>query len=416
MPFSSLQPHNMGKTFADLPAELRIMIFQESIKKRSISMLYLNRALYHELRPELYDFHVFKIAIDPSAMDFRVAIYDGTEYFLPVHSDHIRQPGCLVGKEIPFDKLKEIEIDILAPDHREPAQVICAWMQITRLLAWLLPQPKSAFPPLAESQIKPAINNTGLRLPHVHISFIQQEGRQWQKSIAAAPGRPEMIDLNILLSAFRRMRYVRGLSVTIPDACKADYLSEYCSETERLATRQSPFGSLPDDSRIQSIEDFLHTTLECILDDLPGPLAAQLRLQRFASWCSHSEDCHLRRIAGSAYLDQPGQFGGIHNAAARRKRNRLFKDRLDSFIMFSLAVSKARRPLPWLEQWAAVFPDGIPRKSSEEHIRMLNTEDDASAMLAALLGRAVDLSSRLRLRFPCCQEAASETHSIDTIA
>jgi hypothetical protein len=401
----------MGKTFGDLPVELRIMIFRESIKQRSISMLYLNKALYHELLPELYDFHVFKIAIDPSDLDFRVALFDDTESFLPVQSDHIRQPSCLVGKKIPFDKLRKIEIDVLAPDHREPAQLICAWMQITRLLAWLLPQAKSASLPLVESQIKPAINNTGLRLPHVHISFIEQEGRQWKKSIARGPGQPEMIDLNVLLSALRRIRYARGLSVMIPDACKTDHLSEYCSETERLATRQSPFGSQPEDSRIQSIEDFLHTNLESILDDLEGPLAAQLRLQRFANWCTHSEDCHQRRISGHAYPNRPGQFGGIQNAVTRRERNQLFMDRLDSFIMFTLAVSKVRRPLPWHEQWAAVFPDGIPRKSSEEHFDMLNTVDGASAMLAALLGRGVDPASRLRLRFPCCDEAASEAQS-----
>ncbi|ETI24025.1 hypothetical protein G647_03394 [Cladophialophora carrionii CBS 160.54] len=404
---SELQPYNMGKSFTDLPAELHIQIFKESIKQRSISMLYLNRALYHELLPELYDFHVFKITIDPSAADFRVALFDGTEHFLPAHSDHIREPSCLVGKKIPFENLKEIQIDILPPDHREPAQLICAWMQITRLLAWLLPQAEAASRPLCESQIKPATNNTGLRLPHVHVAFLEQEGRQWQKSIAVNAGQPEMIDLNVLLSAFRRIRYAQRFSVTIPNACKTDHLSQYCSDTERLVTRQSPFGSQPGDSRIQSIEDYLHTTLDCILDDLPGTSAAQLRLERFASWCSHYEDCHLRRISGYPYGNRPGQFGGIQNAVTRRERDRAFKDRLDGFVMYSLAVSKARRPLPWHEQWAAVLPRGIPPKSSDEYLDMLHSEDGVSAMLAGLMGRAVDLDSRLRFRYPCCQETAS---------
>ncbi|EXJ61134.1 hypothetical protein A1O7_05287 [Cladophialophora yegresii CBS 114405] len=397
----------MGKPFADLPVELHLQIFKECIKQRSISMLYLNKALYDELVAELYDFHVFRITVDPSAADFRIALFDGTKHFLPAHSDHIREPACLVGKKIPFDKLKEIRIDILPPDRREPAQLICAWMQITRLLVWLLPQPKAVSPPLSETQIKPAPNNTGLHLPHVHVSFLEQESRRWQKSIAATAGQPEMIDLNVLLSAFRRIRYAQRLSVTIPDGCKTDHLSEYCSETECLATMQSPFGSQPGDSRIQSIEDILHTTLEGVLDDLPGPLAAQLRLERFASWCSQYEDCHQRRISGSTYADRPGHFGGIPNAAMRRQRDRSFKDRFDGVVMYSLAVSKARSPLPWHEQWAAVFPNGIPPKSSEEYLDMLNSEDGISAMLAGLMVRAVDANNRLRLRFPCCQEAGS---------
>ena len=109
----------MGKALVDMPAELGVQIFKKCIEQRSISMLYLNKVLYDDFLPELYDFNVFIITINPSIPDSHVTLFGGTEHFLPVQSHHIREPACLVGKKVPFDKLKGINIRVLPPDPHD---------------------------------------------------------------------------------------------------------------------------------------------------------------------------------------------------------------------------------------------------------------------------------------------------------
>ena len=246
-------------------------------------------------------------------------------------------------------------------------------------------------------------HKAGLGLPPIRIEFVELEGRLWQKSLC----RPDINfsnDIEYVMLAFRRIRYGQAIEIKAPKACWTFTFRWFSDVSAEATTQQVSFGSQTDDTVHQSGVDTFHILLENMLDNLEGPSAAQLRLERFANWCECYEHQHHRRRVGHKYPDRPGRFGGIYNrGVVIPMYDRCFEDRKIGFAMYNLPVAEGQQimSLPLQDCWKLTWPQGIPTKLSEEYRAMQQSQYGHDAMIVAMavLRGAVP---PLRFRCPTC--------------
>ena len=416
----------MAKTFANLPPEMRIRIFHECIERRCVKMLRLNMRLYQELSPELYENFVFTMTLDPLAPVSSIALFGGGEHFLPVQSEHIQQPHCFVDKKIPFHRFKRIDIRLLPPDPEDPGQLVRSWLMVTRLLNWLPPRWRLPFnPPESECMIRPAINNTGLKLPRIQLEFLEVGARRWQNS-SKHLGTTHMEswdeernpglnfgedDLHLLLLTFRRIRYARDMTIIFPKGVDDNDLNLQRSRLMEVARLERCFGLHtdqgldPSDHNYQSEEDFWHLAFDRILDNLPGPAATQLRLERFSNWCYYQECCNERRLLCRSYPTRFGRFGGVGDLVSPLRLydldNRM-RERVVAFHTFNKFVPSGATPLARSEQWSSTFRLGIPPAASPEYVA-IRVMTRIPAFQPPCHERRTLQSPRLTFRCPVCR-------------
>lgn len=412
-----MDPQKMIGSLAQIPPEIRQLVMRACVEQRCMTMLRLNSQLYDEFAPLVRENFVFNITIDPNSPRTEVALFGTNPVFLeaPFGSTSIKVPACLEGRKLPFHAFKRVDIDIHAPDPRDPAQLIRGFQQVTRLLDWLLPRWRRPYdPPATEAEIESGSHNTGFDLPHIKLTFLQTPRRAWGKTceLAARTKPPQQSnfnaeifdrsDLEIMLLPFQRIRYAEQMTIILPDGRPHPIFEEICFLVLMSAVHRTPFGLCGDpngpvgelDSRLQSLEDYCHVCLDYMLDYIPGSNANKLRLERFRNWSSKWRREMKHRLSGKNNGELEENFGGAQSLLDAQTLQTIQLANSVRRIHWSTFFPRALCPQSGLGvpvAWETVYPEGIPALGSVE---WLESFMDACVRKATYLaGMAVVVSS-----------------------
>jgi hypothetical protein len=193
----------------------------------------------------------------------------------------------------PNEKLKMVIVEIQAPDEDDPGQIICLWKKVLDL-AYL-------FRAVCLRHSLPAFEVVLLDTDHAHwFKSIHGKITQPQSSI------PIQEDYEVILKPFCRLREVREAFIIQPKQAPDDGWLQDFFEVEEIMESQEPFGALgacnsrdpwSDNMNIRD-QDTCWNRFDEALDDLEGPTAWILRLDRFASWYTKGI------VSDSEYVDE----------------------------------------------------------------------------------------------------------------
>jgi hypothetical protein len=236
-------------------------------------------------------------------------------------SSHAKSLGF---KDLPYHQLKGIEIQIEAPDPRDPGQLFNLWAKARSLVDLLL-------------------GERG-RLPEVAIHLLATSPDSWfsngnlQSSIPHPLG--DYIDAGVILLELCRIRNCKA-EIHVPPAFKGNAtLDKFLAFFEFVIGLDKPFGAFfhkegdgtwADDATAECL-DSNFVELHNALDELRGPTAAMMRLERFRDW--YDDNClggmssyldGLERILKTSVGEEEEDGDGvIHDKVARIKwRHRL---------------------------------------------------------------------------------------------
>ncbi|KAL9099555.1 MAG: hypothetical protein Q9163_004962 [Psora crenata] len=286
-----------------LPMELRAQIwdylslrpgrFEAESPQLKLAFLQASRQVYREASAMVYRDVVLQFHIDPKYQYkswLTVEGNFGARWSLQTPEDAMKRGY----NNLPYEKLRKIQINIEAPYRRDPGQVVCLHKKCVDLVA-LLECAKHG-------------------LPDLELSFLKSLSADWslegkpQKSVAIDrvkryPPKDMIIDRNnateitaddaeIVLMAFSRLRNARSTKACVPiDMHRDDYLfyniAETITEKEPVGTYLNP-DDLHNDRELQEDLDEISIDLDIELDMLPGPTANMMRLDRFSSWYADS--------------------------------------------------------------------------------------------------------------------------------
>lgn len=318
---------NIGK-LANLPAEVRAEVWenlrsQDDNMKTPMSILRTCRQLYHEISHHIYPKEILTFKLSP--------IYDRKSWIsvtssfgttMLESSSHAKSLGF---KDLPYHHLKGIEIQIEAPDPRDPGQLFNLWSKARSLVDLLL-------------------GERG-RLPEVAIHLLATSSYSWfldgnlQSSSIPHP-RGDYIDAGVILLELCRIRNCKA-EIHVPPALKGNAtLDKYLEFFEFVIGLDKPFGTFfhkegdgtwADDATAECL-DSNFVELHNALDELRGPTAAMMRLERFRDWyddnCLGGASSYLgeleRILKTSVGAEEEGGNGVVDDKVARIKwRHRL---------------------------------------------------------------------------------------------
>ncbi|KAF9887310.1 hypothetical protein FE257_010305 [Aspergillus nanangensis] len=251
-----MEPSPMGY-FGRLPVELRMMIWTDILTQRSTTILRTSSAIYDDIAGPLYE--TFQITLSPNYND----------PWLTLQSTWTKltwelQPRDGRRKRKKFWKLlynrSKLIVDILAPQPKDPAQIILLWKKVHDLVTIL--------------------NRAKYDRSHIVVRLKQHQGQDWQNGKTPVqnikyPGDPHPNHLIVFLPLCRLIR-VRKMEFHL-----------ISTDVDRFATHRG-FIRYVNITRIFDNIDGMVTDIdfffECKLDVLPGRTAAMLRLDRFANW------------------------------------------------------------------------------------------------------------------------------------
>lgn len=285
---------------ASLPTELRYQIwdylslkscrFESNPPQLKLAILQVSRQTYGEAFAVVYDDVVLQIIIGPKYKYkswLTIETNFGATWSLQNLDDAMKRGF----DQLPYEKLRMIQINIEAPDRRDPGQIICLHRKCGALAALL--------------------GNAKHGLPDIELHLLDSTSAKWslkgkpQQSVAVDrerryPPQDAIIDrtnevasmfeddIEIVLFAFSRIRNARSFKILIPaDVHGDDSFINYMAE---LMMKRDPVGSylVPIDggnnAAIQRAYDEISMNLDVELDILPGITASMLRLDRFSSW------------------------------------------------------------------------------------------------------------------------------------
>ncbi|OJJ48233.1 hypothetical protein ASPZODRAFT_130190 [Penicilliopsis zonata CBS 506.65] len=291
--------------FHHFPPEVRVMIWNylqpegkdttaTRAPKTSLSILRANKALAEEISYELY--HGFELNLEISPNHRR-------DHWLTAYNINKKAVWCIRGEtdardrgleNFPFDRIRSLNISLLAPDPHDPGQLLCLWRKVNRLVKFL----------------------QGIRVSCIKkmtVSFLSHENSAWydEKTEAATSSMCEGLpkaatsrmgeelfealqDYRVLFAPFVRLRNIKDLEVRtgstqLEGAVDWNMIQEVvCIIKERFghgfpSTKTNQ--EMHDDSEFMDGYRFLAYILEDALDHLGGWTAAMLRLERESQWC-----------------------------------------------------------------------------------------------------------------------------------
>ena len=339
-------PEPLG-VLSKLPAELRANIIQHYISHPfSIGLFLANHRLYLDMITHINEDFELTFLIDPTDLYARVKI-------LTALSQPDRYVACLgyhrgtILDQWPVDRFKRVKIIIEAPDPKDPGQLVRCWRQATGLVSALGPRWKDpGVLPISDDDIEVGKGRMSTRLPPITIDFqdikdgrtgtlrqwtrespCQSGERLWNHSVpsyeewhagsswhswsnmaqphADSENKTSHCDLEIILTAFLRLRFAKAVKVTLPIPAKQDgrvnRMLDFLKQTSRQVL---PIGLHPrsgdgmDDDFVMIQEDAMHLWLDLLLDDLRGRTAGILRRQRWQAWCCEYEYLITDRLHG----------------------------------------------------------------------------------------------------------------------
>lgn len=309
LPFPPLQSQSVETmasgdslgTFARLPLELRLQIWEWLDPSDEISFA-VSKVVRRETARVFQDFHLtFSISPLPNPGKYPSAIEVSDNFkrwpnlypaFLDFNSPDRSSLNALL--RFPLDKLSHVQINLELPDPDDPGQII----RVFNSLVWLVDLLGRA----------PGTNR------HINVRFSLKYLTHW----LSGPGLLEnqftcledghnnpMADLMKILLPLNRLRAICfttefPIDVTSYEGFSLEmiFMKIRCqSEIKFGAGQWHDVRNGSDDSQAAN-ESTVAAYFELLLDDLPGPCARSLRLERFAFWSAGYESNHLHRYWG----------------------------------------------------------------------------------------------------------------------
>jgi hypothetical protein len=404
-------------TFSRLPKELRILIWKELIperrytdiirtSKQDLTILRTNHQLNTEIITEIYGSRVLIFRVTSSALLASSNLCQNQSSTIEVY-DQLGSSWCLyprfhkpvdqqarsssVWEDLPFHKLKATRFEVEAPDPKDPAQLILLWNK----LCWLMDL-------LQHVKFFSRIEVHALQSP---LRSWLLEGDLQQSLINNLPSTMgyDTTDLEILLSPFLRLRHAEQIELKLPFDREHQMLDKLVRNIRHNAVSTIPFGQYEnddetDDEMIISDEDTWTVWFDHILDDLPGPSAPLVRLERFWNWSSHYERnmwCLIQGKCemGGALLSESEQSQTLTALISRCRAKQAFNpvsfrhvqeegdewswNMVDEWAPEGLVLSTGKdgwSPGKW---WT--YQEGIPQTSSVEYRRHMDKYGDEDA-------------------------------------
>jgi hypothetical protein len=284
---------NIG-LLAQLPREVRDLIWEHFVpsygQRTNLGILRTCRQLYEEVAALVYQNEVLRFHISPT-YQYQSWLLIVTRRGAELHLCDLQDATSRGFSSLPYTKLKGIRVEVEAPDSTDPGQMICLWKKAVSLVDLLL-------------QVD--------GLPDLEIHFTNSKPSKWSTDGIAQQSIPcdrnhkyyneYDEDFEAILQPFCRLRNVRSASVHV--ATTIDDVGHLLENAAAFMTLDKPFGCYraeggwSDDSTQTSLDkNFLQ--FDNALDDLPGPTARMLRLERFSSWFEdglHSESKYLDEL------------------------------------------------------------------------------------------------------------------------
>ncbi|KAL3477348.1 hypothetical protein BJX99DRAFT_126877 [Aspergillus californicus] len=309
--------------FGKLPAELRLLIWENALSDGSTAIMRSNRTIYEDISYKLYDtieIHLYPRHDDPWMM---VSCKR-----LRLSWSISREKDCLSSGfwNMPYDKTK-LAINVHAPDPSEKAQYIHLWGKARALAAILeqIPESKS-----------------------IEVTLRSHNGHNWQQNteslkLSRAPRLDR--DDDIILIPFCQLSNIRDINVAF--------------NLDSLSTETQTHPNL--DSLITDI-DFAY---DAELDNLPGETAAMLRFNRFATWLSNPLDKASYEPQTLTTLRNKPNMIATNDPFLEKLRHRYnCYDTCLINVMNELKHHHQRHDQN-REDWLAAYPNGIPPLSKD---------------------------------------------------
>lgn len=288
--------------FGKLSSELRAMIMRQCASRHcAIPLLQASSALHNELIPFLTDDLVLTLDIDPASRWTHIEILneEGTPWssggfntLIDLASIHHKPATEAQVNRIPFDRLRGLNVDIHAPDPKDPGQLVRGWLQVTRMIDWISPwncwkgticytmgnrlYGPRPWGPQPFDRLRP---NTNKNLPDICVRLVGNKTSWWndadgfQRSIVGPISenmikKEETIDQDnfhesdacILLQPFQRVRHARSLSMKLPLRLQNLHnpaLNRHIQRLSIVGRWQTEFGERMDDMlESQRVEQF----------------------------------------------------------------------------------------------------------------------------------------------------------------
>ncbi len=294
---------------AQLPREVRDLIWENFIPSygqgTNLSILRTCRQLYAEVASRLYQDEVLRFYICPTYQYqswLSIVTHRGAKLHLRDEQDAVSRGFS----SLPYAKLKGLIVEVGAPDPTDPGQMICLWKKAGSL-ADLLSQGVDGLPDLDIHLVNSQPSEGSSGESRWSTAGIAQQSIPCDRNHEYYDEYDE--DFEAILQPFCRLRNARSASVQV--ATEIDAVGYLLENTAAFMVLDKPFGchgaegEWSDDSTQGSLNrNFLR--FDNALDDLPGPTARMLRLERFSSWFEerlYGESKHLDELERAFHSD-----------------------------------------------------------------------------------------------------------------
>jgi hypothetical protein len=204
-------------------------------------------------------------------------------------------------RHVDFASFRKIKVNIYAPDRKDPGQLLRIREQLLNLvcmLAGLQCVLRDDFIGGDKSQTPQILLNSqgingwpfpppGRYLPPMAIEFVNQERTFWcdesEPTISLLAYGDN--DIEHIVSVFEYLRRVTAVRVTLPSGIEPKgNLSTILEMAAEHMVSPDAFGTTTRDQKLLKLESGRTVRFDRELDDLEGPTAAALRLERFQTW------------------------------------------------------------------------------------------------------------------------------------
>jgi len=366
--YAAIMAHNLGLgTLTSLPRELRDQVWHFSLIERRFAFIQASHHILAEASPirdrVIYNDTVLKFGVCPTYRHnswLNVETQFKSEWVLQ-SMDHAMRSGL---HKLHYEKLRRIEINIEAPDWKDPGQITNLYKK--------------------RVDVASLLGNSRGGLPDIEINLLDSPLATWspdgspssiyyhlREHYAYGPARDaeygsdgdfHFDDTEIVIHAFCRLRNAKSANLHRSWIKSHDHTED----NELIAlTLSEPFNVDldPDDRDDQRQLDEIFIGLDLALDLLPGDTANMLRLDRFSSWYvdkSRSEphyENELERIIKSL-------------SSHRVKERKIFSlyERYSGMIVFNPNLDNEDQET-WHLGVGFRWGDGIPPFNSDEYCR-----------------------------------------------
>jgi hypothetical protein len=284
-------------TLSKIYPEIRVQIWKDVLQKGvpesskskiDSAILRASHQLHDEISFEFYHLQILRIKISPRYRYrswITISNLEGFEW----HLKDLRDAASRGFQKLPYRWLKQLKIEIEAPDPEDPGQMLCLWRKAQDLVELL---------------------EKADGLPSVEILLQDTEGVKWccgdeaQQSISMDPADNTYDpDFEVILALFARLRNAGEVKVRL-----SGELAEFCGDgienPELAMTYKELFGMQKDSYDleilcIQEYQDEWFMAMDHRLDTMPGHTAAMMRLERFSTWYAdhlHGESKYMNEL------------------------------------------------------------------------------------------------------------------------